>query len=105
MKIIQSDNIICYIDFKRDGPKSYGTRYNKKLLHKETIYIIPRIIFFFFGLVNLQVVKDGYNWRKYGQKVTRDNPYPRAYYKCSFAPTCPVKKKVSTCNQTLMMME
>ncbi|KAK9101812.1 hypothetical protein Sjap_019066 [Stephania japonica] len=40
------------------------------------------------------IVKDGYLWRKYGQKVTRDNPSPRAYFKCSFAPSCPVKKKV-----------
>lgn len=36
---------------------------------------------------------DGYNWRKYGQKLVKGSEYPRSYYKCTH-PTCEVKKKV-----------
>ncbi|KAK4737016.1 hypothetical protein R3W88_000713 [Solanum pinnatisectum] len=36
---------------------------------------------------------DGYNWRKYGQKVVKGSEYAHCYYKCTH-PNCPVKKKV-----------
>ena len=38
---------------------------------------------------------DGYNWRKYGQKVVKGSEHPRSYYKCTH-PNCEVKKIIES---------
>ncbi|GKU90770.1 hypothetical protein SLEP1_g4721 [Rubroshorea leprosula] len=41
---------------------------------------------------DLEIMDDGFKWKKYGRKKVKNNPNPRHYYKCS-SDGCNVKKR------------
>ncbi|XP_073311916.1 WRKY transcription factor 71-like isoform X1 [Primulina huaijiensis] len=41
----------------------------------------------------IDILEDGYRWRKYGQKAVKNSPFPRSYYRCT-SKKCGVKKRV-----------
>ncbi|XAR62313.1 hypothetical protein NMG60_11017031 [Bertholletia excelsa] len=49
--------------------------------------------FSFKTMSDVDVLDDGYKWRKYGQKVVKSTQHPRSYYRCT-QDNCRVKKRV-----------
>ncbi|KAI6676872.1 hypothetical protein NL676_037668 [Syzygium grande] len=81
---------------ERDDDEPEPKRRNMEVMASDTgslhrTVTEPKIIVQTTSEVDL--LDDGYRWRKYGQKVVKGNPYPRSYYKCT-TPGCNVRKHV-----------
>ncbi|KAL6574531.1 hypothetical protein OROMI_011816 [Orobanche minor] len=68
-------------DDENEGVSAYGSKTVRE----------PRIVV--QTTSDIDILDDGYRWRKYGQKVVKGNPNPRSYYKCTYS-GCTVRKHV-----------
>ncbi|KAF8694038.1 hypothetical protein HU200_038488 [Digitaria exilis] len=72
-------------DAERTAPGGSGKRKGEKKERR------PRYAFQTRSQVD--ILDDGYRWRKYGQKAVKNNKFPRSYYRCTHQ-GCNVKKQV-----------
>ncbi|WVY91637.1 hypothetical protein V8G54_037151, partial [Vigna mungo] len=70
--------------FEGSSSRETGGRENRQVVRER---------FAFKTISEIEVLDDGYRWRKYGKKMVKNNPNPRNYYRCS-VDGCSVKKRV-----------
>ncbi|XP_073012929.1 probable WRKY transcription factor 75 [Typha latifolia] len=71
------------------GPESVDPKMTKKKGEKK----VRRPRYAFQTRSQVDILDDGYRWRKYGQKAVKNNKFPRSYYRCTHQ-GCNVKKQV-----------
>nr|QGQ64025.1 WRKY transcription factor 2 [Santalum album] len=76
-------------DHHHDHQQASSAHHNKKKGEKKIRK--PRCAFQTRSQVD--ILDDGYRWRKYGQKAVKNNIFPRSYYRCTHQ-GCSVKKQV-----------
>ncbi|CAH9071168.1 unnamed protein product [Cuscuta epithymum] len=81
----------CIKRSKKLGVTSLGAAAMK--MKKSTRRKVREPRFSFKTMSDVDVLDDGYKWRKYGQKVVKNTQHPRSYYRCT-QDNCRVKKRV-----------
>ncbi|CAA7038741.1 unnamed protein product [Microthlaspi erraticum] len=74
-------------------PSFHGVEEEEEEKHKSRKKKEREPRFAFQTRSQVDILDDGYRWRKYGQKAVKNNPFPRSYYKCT-EKGCRVKKQV-----------
>lgn len=72
------------------GSSSVGIKENRKETKEKKM---RRHRYAFHTRSQVDILDDGYRWRKYGQKAVKNNKFPRSYYRCTYG-DCNVKKQV-----------
>ncbi|PON77258.1 WRKY domain containing protein [Parasponia andersonii] len=82
-------------NFGNESGTSFGSERNskKRPSTKEGKNKVKRHKFAFQTRSQVDVLDDGYRWRKYGQKTVKNSKFPRSYYKCTYQ-GCNVKKQI-----------
>lgn len=71
-----------------------GNNNNSKLIKKGSLEKkVKKHRYAFQTRSQVDILDDGYRWRKYGQKAVKNNKFPRSYYRCTYQ-GCNVKKQV-----------
>ncbi|KAK1258993.1 putative WRKY transcription factor 75 [Acorus gramineus] len=73
-----------------DDSAIHGDDKNKKKKREKKV---RRERYAFQTRSQVDILDDGYRWRKYGQKSVKNNRFPRSYYRCTHQ-GCNVKKQV-----------
>ncbi|XP_068337040.1 probable WRKY transcription factor 75 [Pyrus communis] len=90
------NNIVVGADQSRVDPHRANNNYSEKKNQGEKKMKKPKYAFQTRSQVD--VLDDGYRWRKYGQKAVKANKFPRSYYRCTYQ-GCNVKKQVQRLNK------